>query len=196
MNEDARPAGTVDGMTAIVDDEPLTAGAAADPAGLATAAEPEPKVKCRCGAEVEPTRPGGQRPRPHLRPDTQQPCRIVYPTETVCKRCGGRPRRPRNNCTSHMFHPQTWEVAVRGEHGVEMVKVGNAAAAGDILGLSGEYFAYICRRYPSGHPSRPPEPIGHDLGRRTNYWRLDQVKAFRTHRPGKGAGPAPTPPRS
>ena len=190
MSEDARPAGTVDGMTAIVDHDrsPASAAPSAEPA---TAPDPTTdKVRCRCGALVEPTRPGGQRPRPHLRPTDQQPCRIVYPTETVCKRCGGRPRRPRNGCTSHMFHPATWQVAVRTEHGMDMVTVGNAAAAGEILGLSGEYFAYICRRYPVGHPSRPPEPAGHDLGRRCNYWRLDQVKAFRSQRPGKGAGPA------
>lgn len=190
MSEDARPAGTVGHMTTIVEHALPTAGDSG-PAGTSAAPESaDAKVVCRCGAVVEPTRPGGRRPRPHLRADNQQPCRIVYPTETRCKRCGGRPRRPRGGCTSHMFHPETWNVSRLGGQGApESVTVGNAAAAGEVLGLSGEYFAYICRRYLPGHPSRPPEPIGHDLGRRCNYWDMAAVRAFSARRPGKGAGP-------
>jgi hypothetical protein len=168
--KDARPDGILDGMTAIIADEAPVAGNPSAPG----------KVRCDCGALVEPTRAGGQRPRPHLRPDTQEPCRIVHPTETLCKRCGGAYDSPVDGCTSNMFHPATWWISKGGRR-----EVGNAAAAGEILGLSGEYFVYICRRYAPGHPSRPPQPIGHDMNRRCNYWDLDKVRLFRDKRPGK-----------
>lgn len=150
-----------------------------------TTASPETtsKVTCACGAVVEPTRPGGTRPRPHLVPDTATACEQFHPVEAQCKRCGGTAPAPVGGCTSHLFHPQQWRLD-------DGTRVGNAAAAGSLIGVSGEYFLYIPRRYPDktpGQGSRPPEPSGYDMRRRCRYWDLDAVAAWAKQRPGKGA---------
>lgn len=193
MNEDARPAGTVVGMSTAT--EPAT-----EPS--ATVLE-DGRVRCACGAIVQPTRPGGTRPRPHLRivevPDAAtgemvehtERCTIVHPTEVRCKRCGGTTHEPLGAwrvvggelvhgdtlCRSPVFHPETW-AGKRGE------RFGNAAAAGEVIGVSGEYFEYIRRRYPEGSASRPPEPVGIDMARRCLYWNLAEVEVFQGTRPG------------
>jgi hypothetical protein len=182
MMKDARPDGILGTMTTI----------AADEAPVADSPEPDldaGKVRCECGAIVEPTKKGGHRPRPHLNPNTRVKCRIQHPAETLCKRCGGKPHEPQLTpagkvCRSAMFHPETWMAEVNGRR----VRVGNAAAAGELAGnISGEYFGYIRRRYPgrSDSPSRAPFPAGYDLQRRCSFWILDEVRKFERGRPGK-----------
>lgn len=165
MIQDARPDGTVD---------PVTMTPTAAPAAPA-------KVTCACGAQVEPTRVGGHRPRPHLDPRTRTACAVVHATESVCKRCGGAPNEPNAGCTSQVFHPAEWVT--------RRMRVGNAAAAGQLLGVSGEYFLLLLRRYRPGSASRPPKPAGYDLERQCRYWDLDAVRAWVPTRPGKGHAP-------
>lgn len=181
MNTNARPADIVGGMTAAAEAPP-------EPDPTATRL-PDGRVRCACGAIVKPTRPGGLRPRPHLRvvdvrneetgelEERRERCTIVHQTETRCKRCGGTSSRPIGSCRSPVFHPDEWD----GPNGE---RFGNAAAAGAILGVSGEYFEYILRRYGEGAASRPPAPVGIDLKRRYMYWDLAAVEEFDGQRPG------------
>ena len=133
MTGDARRAGTVDHMTTATQDPTATR-------------LDDGTIRCACGAIVQPTKPGGHRPRPHQRPDTQTRCKIVHPTETICKRCGGTLYEPTKRrwsagpppgfrdttelCRSPVFHPETWD-------GPDGTRYGNAAAAGALLGVSG-----------------------------------------------------------
>lgn len=200
MTQDARPADNLDGMTAIAE-------APEQPDAVRVK---DGRVRCACGAVVKPTRIGGLRPRPHLRTvevrdeetgelvERTERCPIVHPTETRCKRCGGTPDEPLGTwrfgprrkrwhsdtiCRSPVFHPEEW----RGEptpDNPDGARFGNAAAAGAISGVSGEYFEYILRRPGVSGASRPPEPVGIDLHRRYMYWDLDEVALFEQGRPG------------
>src|SRR3954468_8476769 len=102
MTQDARPADIVDPMTATEAPEA--------PAPPTVERLKDGRVRCVCGAEVKPTRRGGSRPRPHLRPEGGR-CMVVHPTETLCKRCGGPAKKPVGSCRSPVFHPAEW----RGE---------------------------------------------------------------------------------
>ena len=153
---------------------------------------PASMVQCPCGKLVAPTVPGGNRPRPHHDDATNKRCvRYVERTAATCKRCGGTPTQPlmvrrgrtETRCASHVFHPQTWTVELTEEAGPE--KVGNPAACGEILGVSGEQWQKHVRWPEPGSRSRGPEPDGYDLVRRTPYWRLATVREFRDQLPSR-----------
>lgn len=133
-------------------------------------------VTCPCGKTVQPTQPGGSRPRAHLTPEGGRCLRGSNRTEAICKRCGGSAAEPRNGCASHTFHPQRWTLA-------DGTEVGNAAAAGEVCGVSGEQYGWLTRRPPEG-PRRAPAPLGYDAGRRTQYHDLAAVAAYAANRPG------------
>lgn len=160
-------------------------------------------VRCPCGKLVTPTVTGGNRPRPHLDEDTGRRCtRYSEKTAAVCKRCGGAPDSPqpveRNGkvvtCTSTVFHPQTWTVSIIRPDGVAVAaEVGNAAACGQILGVSGEQWQWYGREPEEGAPSRAPSADGYDMDRRVPYWVLDTVRAFRDQLPSRRPREATTP---
>lgn len=163
-------------------------------------------VRCPCGKLVTPTVPGGNRPRPHVDEATKRRCtRYSEKTAAVCKRCGGAPDQPKTvlrggktvTCTSTVFHPKTWSAKVTRSNGYEEVTtVGNAAACGEVLGVSGEQWQWYGREPEEGTPSRAPEPDGYDLHRRVPFWALDKVRAFRDQLPSRtresGTPSAPT----
>lgn len=146
-------------------------------------------VRCPCGKLVAPTVPGGRRPRPHHDDDTGARCtRYREVTAATCKRCGGPPDQPLMvrrggrdvRCASDVFHPKTWTVA--GE------LVGNAAACGSVLGVSGEQWLWYGRepgKDGTDTASRAPGPDGYDLERRTRFWRIAAAEAFRDQLPSR-----------
>lgn len=149
-------------------------------------------VRCPCGVDVAPTIPNGTRPRPHNDPATGRLClrSADTPTAARCKRCGGTPDSPglvwRGNtkvtCTSNMFHPQTWTHP-------ELGLVGNPAACGEILGVSGETWWQRTRRPPAGSPGRAPKPDGYDYERRSPYWRIAVAEEVRDGMPSRTRPP-------
>lgn len=147
-----------------------------------TAADRAGKVSCACGSWVAPTVPGGERPRPHNDPDTGARCtRYTEYTAAVCKRCDGTPLRPNKLsngkvCASHIFHPQTW-IAEEGMPGAGEL-VGNPAACGEVLAVSGEQWGWYASQPPPGSPSRGPRPLGYDFDRKTRYWRIKPVEGL------------------
>lgn len=150
---------------------------------------PASMVQCPCGKLVAPTVPGGNRPRPHHDPTTGARCRKYKEvTAARCKRCGGTPDKPNMRgtgarqalCTSDVFHPQTWTVEIDEGRGPELV--GNSAACGAVLGVSGEQWQWY------GRPTaavRAPDPDGYDLIRRVRYWRISAAEAYRDRLPSR-----------
>lgn len=149
------------------------------------------EVTCECGAVVAPTLPGGDRPRAHHDPNTNEPCLVPSRrTAAICKRCGGTPRSPKTvtrggrevTCTSQVFHPQTWTERIDGAD----VEVGNAAACGEVCGVSGEQWQWLVRR-PRGRQDPAPQPDGYNRERRTSFWRMDAARGFARTRPNAPA---------
>jgi hypothetical protein len=151
-------------------------------------------VTCnRCGLQVTPTREGGTRPRDHHNPDGV-PCDGPKQGFTLpnCARCGGAPDKPQlisipgqapRMCVSPLFHPEQWHDDATN------MNVGNAAAAGEIVMVSGQQYQWLVRIPPPGNRKAP----GH-VGYRPDGVRvydLDAVREYVKHRPGPGgAGPA------
>jgi hypothetical protein len=143
-----------------------------------------------CEQQVGPTREGGNRPRPHNN-IKGEPCEGARKFELPdCGRCGGPATEPRNGCRSRTFHPETWTVAIDGRGEVE---VGNVAAAGEIVGVSGGQYGWLTRlkdddghRLPPSNPRVAPGPIGiREDG--VPYFDLGGVREYTRHRPGPGA---------
>lgn len=146
-----------------------------------------------CGPPLPalPTRPYGA---PDEKRSTDVPSRAATPpapktptTTATCRLCGGtaddpqtvsKRGRPAEQCVSATFHPRTKRY--RGQ------EVGNAAAAGAILGVSGEQYQWLTRVPPEG-PRRAPRHIAHDAEEGWRMYRLSEVRAYRAKRPGRGA---------
>jgi hypothetical protein len=153
------------------------------------AAIPVTTVRCvNCGQDIVPTRDGGTRPRDHNTPDNK-PCtgsRAAY-KQPPCTHCGKGPREndPRE-CVSPMYHPETWITEIDG---VER-RVGNAAAAGEIVRVSGPQYQWLARRPPEG-PRRAPAHLGYRRDQ-VRFYDLDAVAEYVKGRPGPGGrGPVP-----
>jgi hypothetical protein len=148
-------------------------------------------VVCRvCHQRVAPTREGGTRPREH---NTRTgPCsgpRTDYRLPD-CDRCGGPADSPVNNCESPLFHPEMWTKIIDGRP----VRVGNAAAAGLIVGVSGTQYQWLVRQPPPG-PRRAPEHLGTErrgiLRKDVRFYDLDAVAEYDPNRPGPGGHGGP-----
>jgi len=141
------------------------------------------QVECKeCHRVVAPTVPGGDRPREHLRQDTGEPCdgpRKAFRLPN-CARCN-KPARAEDGCGSPLFHPQVWEEVINGA----VVEIGNAAAAGEICGLSGPNFQWTVRRPDAPEDQRGPEHVMMTV-RGVRGYSLDEVRAFAQNRPGPG----------
>lgn len=155
---------------------------------MTDAAAPPGTVRCPCGVDVAPTVPEGARPRPHNDPATGRLCQrsADMPTAARCKRCGGTPDEPgqvwrgrqKVRCTSDVFHPKTWTHP-------ELGLVGNPAACGAVLGVSGETWQQRTHRPPPGSPGRVPQPDGYDFIRKTRYWRISVAEQVRDRLPSR-----------
>jgi hypothetical protein len=151
---------------------------------------PASMVQCPCGKLVAPTVPGGNRPRPHHDEKTGRRCkRYKEVTAARCKRCGGTPSEPNllNRaggrqvlCSSDVFHPQTWTLEIDEERGPELV--GNSAACGAVLGVSGEQWQWYGRPQAA---IRAPDADGYDLVRRVRYWRIAAAEEYRDRLPSR-----------
>ncbi len=139
-------------------------------------------VECpKCHTQVAPTRPGGTRPRDHNDSDGN-PC--AGPREAFrlddCPRCG-KPAHERG-CGSALHHPETW-LEPTGEPG-KFRRVGNAAAAGEIVKVSGQQYQWLARVPPKG-PRRAPEHLGIRRDG-VRFYDLEAVAEYVKHRPGPG----------
>jgi hypothetical protein len=146
---------------------------------------PEGLVHCSvCEQNIAPTRVGGTRPRDHNTLDGAR-CSGSMAGFTLpdCDRCDGGPREPRNGCRSALFHPEVW--MRRGK------RLGNAAAAGEIVGGSGEHYQWLVRNPPEG-PRRAPAHVEVRNEDAVRFYDLDAVEYYSKHRPGPGGrGPRP-----
>lgn len=137
-------------------------------------------VECpKCHQNVAPTRPGGTRPRDH-NDSNGVPCdgpREDFKLED-CPRCG-KPAAKRG-CGSALHHPETWTETIDGE----ALRVGNAAAAAEIVKVSGQQYQWLARVPPEG-PRRAPAHLGIRRDG-TRYYDLDAVRAYVRGRPGPG----------
>lgn len=136
------------------------------------------EVQCRCGATVALTNAG--RPRNHNVPDNG-PCTIPRDDYELpdCRYCGGSAYVPIGRCVrrpSPLYHPETW--TYRG------FEVGNAATAGELVGVTGPQYQWLAKIPPEG-PRRAP---GHRGVRKdgVRFYDLAAVREFTRHRPGPG----------
>lgn len=146
---------------------------------MTTAAEVQTVACLVCPARVSPTREGGSRPRDHVNASTGRQCegpaRMFRMAD--CTHCG----QPADveGCGSPLFHPEVWVV--------DGVEVGNAAAAAQIVRVTGQQYQWLARV-----PPKPPRRAPGHLGFRQDgvrFYDLAAVRAYSKNRPGLGVRP-------
>lgn len=134
-----------------------------------------------CTLPVSPTREGGTRPRDH-NDQSRQACPGSWEGYEMppCNRCGKGAHDP-VGCGSALYHPETWTEQVDGHS----VRVGNAAAAGEIVHVAGEQYQWLVR-IPQEGPRRAPAHLGFRRGDGVRFYGMDAVHEFVKNRPGPG----------
>jgi len=157
----------------------------AEATGVEPVEEALETVECPgCHQLIRPTRPGGTRPRDHNKPDNK-PCSGSRDDFALprCKYCQQPAHEPAEGCDSPVFHPKAWTWR-NPETGI-VHRVGNAAAAGEIVHVSGQQYQWLARRPPKGSKRRAPEHLGYTRDR-VRFYDLDAVVEFVPGRPGPG----------
>ena len=100
-----------------------------------------------------------------------------------CPRCH-QPAQGADRCKSPLYHPETWVDVETG------LRVGNAAAAGELVPCSGEQYQWLVRR-PRGAPKPAPAHLGRRHSDGVRFYDLDAVLAWLPTRPGSGGHGGP-----